>query len=180
MPHVIERARSGRAKCRGCGRPIPSGDWRLGERVPNAFADEGSETTLWYHPTCGALMRPEPFLDALAGSTDGLPDREWLEREARLGVVHRRLPRAATVARAPSGRAACRACREPIAKDEWRIALKYYEDGRFVASGFIHLRCAARYFETTDLIDRLRYLSPELSASDIEEIRARLAGSAAP
>jgi hypothetical protein len=50
----------------------------------------------------------------------------------------------------------------------------YYEEGRFQPSGFIHLGCAASYFETADVIDRLRHFSPDLTESDIEEIRSQL------
>ena len=39
MPHVIEPAASGRAKCRGCGEKIAKGKLRFGERLPNPFGD---------------------------------------------------------------------------------------------------------------------------------------------
>jgi hypothetical protein len=47
VPHVIEPASSGRAKCRGCDRPIAKGELRFGERQPNAFGE--GEMTLWFH-----------------------------------------------------------------------------------------------------------------------------------
>jgi hypothetical protein len=106
-----------------------------------------------------------------------VPEQERLEREAQAGIAHRRLPRVRAASRAPSGRATCRACRQPIAKGAWRIALAYYEDGRFVPSGFIHVRCAAPYLETTEIIDRLRHFSPDLAAADVEDIRAELSSS---
>ncbi len=56
MPHVFEPAPTGRAKCRGCGRPIEKGEARFGERIPNPFAE--GETTLWFHPLCAAYKRP--------------------------------------------------------------------------------------------------------------------------
>lgn len=174
MPHVIERAKSGRAKCRGCGERIAADALRFGERVPNPFADDGGETTQWFHVACAAFMRPEPFLETLPETPDAIDSREALEREARLGVAHRRLPRVTTVGRAPSGRAACRACREPIEKDAWRIALMFYEEGRFVPSGFIHLRCVSAYLETVDVLGRLQHFSPTLGEADWTEIRAQL------
>ena len=174
MPHVIEPARTGRAKCRGCGQFIAAGTLRFGERVPNAFADEGSETTLWFHVPCGAYMRPDAFLETLAATAETVPDRERLERGATLGVAHARLPRATAAGRAPSGRASCRQCREPIAKDSWRISLVYNEEGRFVPAGFVHIGCARAYFETTDLMDRVRYFSPALTEADLAEIQQGL------
>jgi hypothetical protein len=119
-------------------------------------------------------MRPEPFLATLPEVADPIDDRERLEHEAQLGVAHRRLPRATTIVRASSGRAACRACKELIEKGAWRIALMYYEDGRFAASGFIHLGCARAYLETTELLTRLKHFSPELTDADWTEIQKLL------
>ena len=182
VPHVIEAARTGRAKCRGCGQLIATGSLRFGERVPNPFADEGSETTHWFHVPCAAYMRPEAFLETIAASPPAgepagalnVPDRDRLEIAARLGVAHARVPRATAAGRASSGRAACRQCREPIPKDSWRISLLYNEEGRFVPAGFVHLGCARAYFETTDLIDRVRYFSPTLTDADLAEIQQGL------
>jgi len=181
MPHVIERAASGRSKCRGCGAKIPAGELRFGERLPNPFADDGGEMTQWYHVACAALTRPEPFLETLETTTEPLGDREWLEHEATLGAAHRRLPRVRTAERAATGRAGCRACRAPIEKGAWRLSLQYYEDGRFVPSGFIHARCAASYLETTEISRRVKHFSPALGESDLAEISAEVnAGSAPP
>jgi hypothetical protein len=93
---------------------------------------------------------------------------------AKGGITHRRLPRLNGIDRAPTARAHCRHCRELIDKDAWRLGLVYYEEGRFQPSGFIHLACAASYFETADVIDRLRHFSPDLAESDLEEIRSQL------
>jgi len=172
MPHVIEPAPSGRASCRGCGGKIPSGSLRFGERLPNPYADEGGEMTHWFHLTCAAYRRPEPLLETLAATEGTIEDADRLTQQAQLGVRHRRLPRVSTAGRASSGRAACRACKEPIAKDSWRIALVFYDDGRFVPSGFIHAACTGSYIETTDVIDRVKHFSPELSAADLDELRA--------
>ena len=180
MAHIIERAASGRAKCRGCEERIARGDLRFGERRPNPYADDGGEMMHWFHVPCGALMRPEPFLEALLASDEGIDRREWLEREARRGVEHRRVSRARGAGRASSGRSTCRQCRETIAKDSWRIALAYYEDGRFAPSGFIHVRCASPYLETIDVIERLRELSPELSDQDLADIGSELTSSSLP
>ena len=177
MPHLIERASSARAKCRGCEQRIAGGDLRFGERRPNPYADDGGEMTHWFHVPCGALMRPEPFLEALLASDETIARRDWLEREARVGLEHRRLSRARAAGRATSGRATCRQCRETIANDAWRIALAYYEEGRFAPSGFIHVGCAAPYFETTDMIERLRELSPALTDQDLADIEAELSSS---
>ena len=172
MPHTIEPAPSGRASCRGCGGKIPNGSLRFGERLPNPYGDEGGEMTHWFHLHCAAYRRPEPFLETLAATPDAIPDVDQLTQQAQLGVTHRRLPRVSTAGRASSGRATCRACKEPIAKDTWRIALVFYDDGRFVPSGFIHAGCTQSYIETTDIMDRVKHFSPDLSPADLEELRA--------
>ena len=172
MPHVIEPAPSGRASCRGCGGKIPNGSLRFGERLPNPYADEGGEMTHWFHLTCAAYRRPEPLLETLAAGASAIADVDQLTQQAQLGVTHRRLPRVSTAGRASSGRATCRACKDAIAKDAWRIALVFYDDGRFVPSGFIHAACTRPYIETTDIIDRVKHFSPELTAADLDELRA--------
>ena len=179
MPNVIERASSGRAKCRACGGKIASGDLRFGERLPNPFSEEGGEMTHWFHPWCAAYRRPEALLAMVnaEGVTlpDGLDDLESMKREAQLGVAHHRVPRVSTVARASTGRAVCRACKQPIAKDTWRISLLYYEDGRFQPSGFVHVACARTYFETDAIMPRVKHFSPELTPAEAGEIEAALA-----
>jgi len=178
VAHVIEPASTGRAKCRGCGGRIAASELRFGERVPSPFAD--GETTQWFHLDCGAFKRPEPFLEALAGREEPLEDRERLEAEAKRGVAHPRLVRGDGAERSPSPRARCRSCREPIGKDAWRIRLVYYEEGRFMPSGSVHPRCSRAYFETAELLPRLRRFTPGLSEQDLGEIRGELDESAPP
>jgi hypothetical protein len=180
MAHALELASTGRATCRGCGLKIQARTLRLGERVPNPFSDDGGETTHWYHPACGAYRRPEAMVQALESATDAvgvIPDRDALTREAQLGITHRRVSRVSTASLAPTGRATCRACKVLIDKDTWRIALLYYEDGRFVPSGFIHAACAVSYLETTDILPRVRHFSPDLTEPDIEALATALAGA---
>lgn len=174
MPHLLEHAKTGRAKCRGCGALISAGTLRLGERVPNPFSDDGGQTTLWYHVACAAFMRPEAFLETIATTTEPVDNRDVLEHEAALGAAHRRLPRATIAERASTGRATCRQCKTPIEKGAWRIALMYYDEGRFAPSGFIHVTCAREYLETTEIFGRLKHFSPALTDADLAEIRAEL------
>ncbi len=169
VPHVIESASSGRAKCRGCGRPIAMGELRFGERQPNAFGE--GEMTLWFHLTCGAYARPVPFLEIAATAGDAAAS---LIPAAQFGVDHRRVPRIHGAERAPTGRARCRSCKELIAKDEWRIALVFFEEFRFEPGGFVHAGCAQPYFETIDILDRIRHFGLDLGAADIAELRKAL------
>jgi hypothetical protein len=177
MAHVIEPASSGRAKCRSCDQPIAKGELRFGERQPNAFGE--GEMTLWFHLPCGAYSRPEPFLEA-QGAAPADAQLGQLTEAARFGIEHRRVPRLHGAERATSGRAHCRSCRELIAKDEWRLPLVFFEDYRFNPGGYLHARCARNYFETTEILDRVRHFSPELREADLAEVAGAIeAGQAA-
>jgi Poly(ADP-ribose) polymerase and DNA-Ligase Zn-finger region len=174
MAHVLEPAPTGRAKCRGCGAVIAAKTLRFGEVLPNPFAD--GEMTHWFHPLCAAYKRPEPLLETLEGRPEPIEDQERLVAAAREGVAHPRLARVNGAERASSGRAECRSCHIPIAKDAWRIPLVFYEEGRFSAAGFIHVSCAAKYFETaTDVMPRIRQFAPGLTEGDVKEIESGLA-----
>ncbi len=172
MPHTLEPASSGRAKCRGCERAIARGELRLGERLPSPFGE--GEMTLWFHPLCAAFKRPEPLLAALAETREDLPERETLERAAHASLAHRRLPRIDGAERARSGQAKCRHCHEPIVRGAWRIRLVFYEEGQFSAGGFIHLGCRKAYFETDDIGERVFHFSPDLSDAEREELKLSL------
>jgi hypothetical protein len=169
MSHVFAPASSGRARCRGCGRPIARGELRFGERLPNPFAD--GEMTLWFHPACAAYKRPEPFLEALAQAPESVPDRERLERAARASLAQRRLPRIDGAERAPSAQAKCRHCRQPIERGSWRVRLVFYDEGQFSPGGFVHLDCRQAYFETGDILEHLLHFSPALTDAEREALR---------
>lgn len=173
MSHVIEPAPSGRAGCRGCGGKIEKGALRLGERLPNPFSED-KLMTLWFHPRCGAYKRPAVFLEAVASTEADLPGREELVAEAERGVAHRRLPRVDGAERAPSARARCRSCKEAIPKEAWRIKLVYYDEGRFEPSGYLHPGCAKEYFETAEILDRVRHFAPDLGEDAMQQIRREL------
>ncbi|MDD9937187.1 MAG: hypothetical protein OXT09_26495 [Myxococcales bacterium] len=173
MAHVVELARSGRAKCRGCGQALPKGEPRVGEKLPNPFADDG-DMTLWFHPLCAAFKRPEVLLEALDTTDVEVRESERLRAEATKSQAHRRLPRIDGGARAPSGRARCRHCRELIDKGSVRVSIIFYEEGRFDPGGHVHARCAAEYFGTGELADRVRHFSPELDDAALAELQAAL------
>ncbi len=178
MPHLIEPAATGRAKCRGCGEKIAAGALRFGESVPNPFAE--GDTTHWYHLDCGAYTRPEAFLEALASASEPHPDAERLRAEAQRGVDHPRVARDDGAERDPSGRAACRHCREKIEKGAWRIQLVFWEDGRFTGAGSVHASCCQGYFETTEVAPRIVRFSPGLTGADLSEIQAEIAKPSPP
>jgi hypothetical protein len=169
VPHIIEPASSGRSKCRGCAKPIASGTFRFGERLPNPFAD--GEMILWFHPACAAYKRPEPFLQTLGEMIEAIPDRERLERIAQQNLTQRRLPRIDGAERSPGRMAKCRHCRTPIERGAWRIRLVFYEEGMFTPGGFLHLSCRNDYFEAHDVMDQVLHFSSDLSDDERTELR---------
>jgi hypothetical protein len=177
VTHVVQPAPSGRAKCRGCGERIAAGELRLGESVPNPFAE--GETFQGFHVDCAAYKRPEVFLELVEAPTQPIADAERLTAEAKLAAAHPRLARVNGAERARSGRAHCRSCRSIIDKDAWRISLVYYESGRFEPSGYIHVQCAQAYFETTEVLARIKRFSPGLGDADVAELSAMLPAAGA-
>ena len=133
--------------------------------------------TLWFHPLCAAYKRPEPILEALAQAAESVPDHEALERAARGSLAHRRLPRIDGAESAPSSQAKCRSCKQPITRETWRIRLVFFEEGRFLPGGFVHLDCRMAYFERDDVRDVVLHFSPDLSDEERGELMRALGPS---
>ncbi len=168
VPDVIQRASSGRAKCRGCSQPIAKGELRFGESLSNAYAE--GEALYWFHLYCASAMRSEKFLPALEQSSESIGERDELRKTAELGVLHPRLQRLLKAERAPSGRAHCRCCRELIEKGEWRLSLQLFEETRFSPIGSIHLGCSEAYFGTAQILERIQRLTTGLGDDDVQSL----------
>ena len=172
MGSVIERASTGRAKCRTCGQAIGKGEERFGEALPNAYGE--GESLFWYHLRCAACSRPEALL-AVLEQGQAVPDgTSELITLARGSVSQPRLSRILRAERASSGRARCRHCRELIEVNAWRLALQMFEEGRFNAIGTIHASCAVHYFGTEPSIERLTLPSNQLSSQELAEVVAAI------
>ena len=175
MTHTFEPATSGRSKCRGCGKLIAKGEVRFGERLPNPFAD--GEMTIWFHPLCGAYRRPESLKPTLEDADLTSPMRTELDAACTLSLHSHRACRLGEPQRASSGRARCRHCQEPIAKDDWRLPLLFFEEGVFNSSGFIHVRCATGYTDDGDMAPLIAHFARDLTAQERDEVLAHLAQS---
>jgi hypothetical protein len=168
---TIDLAPSARAKCRACRRGIEKGGARFAEVAPNPVAE--GETRYYYHPLCAADKRPERMLAFLEAHAE-VEDRERLRAAAELGVAHPRLSRLGAVGRSPSGRAACRHCRQNIDKGALRVALQPMEDGRLGAWGFVHADCARGYAGVAPSLERLQRYSEGLTDADWAEVATAL------
>ena len=171
MAHVFEEATSSRSKCRGCSQPIAKGAVRFGERLPNAFGE--GEMTLWYHPLCAAYRRPEAVMEALKEDASAV-DELALQEACNASIAGPRLRRIGSLEKAPSGRARCRACRELIEKDWWRVPLIFFEDGMFAASGFVHVSCLPDYCEGAEVRTILMHFAGDVGDADRSDVERLL------
>ncbi len=146
---TIEIAKSGRAACRACKKPIAKGELRFGLEGTGGFADTDAPTFLWHHLECAAGKHPDELRAALAAFDGEVPGRDALD--AKLAEADARKPPPFPHAdRAPTGRAKCLECGEPLPKGELRVAIERdIERGMTVTkgAGYLHPKCAAAYVE---------------------------------
>lgn len=180
MAHVIEVAKSGRAGCRTCRKPIAKGELRFGEETVNQFGEAGEATFRWHHLKCAAQKHADILRPALAAYDGEVPEREELERLMAEADANKPPP-FPYADRASTGRARCQECGEPIAKDTLRVAIERdIERGMTTmkGAGYLHPACAAAYVEAhggthADLTEGLRKNS-RLSREDLDELFAEV------
>jgi poly [ADP-ribose] polymerase len=124
MATVIEEAKSGRASCRTCRKPIAKGELRLGVETQTQFSDAPSMQ--WHHLLCAADKHPVELRAALADYPGEVPNRA--EIDAAMEQADKKVaakPAGHPYAdHAPTGRAKCMQCGEPIEKGAFRIAVE--------------------------------------------------------
>jgi hypothetical protein len=178
MAHIIEAAKSGRASCRTCKKPIAKGDLRLGEEVANQFA-AGEMTHVWHHLECAAKKKPGPLKAALETTTIEIPNRAELEKLIDDAAKTEKPSTFPYAERAPSARSTCMQCNEKIEKGEMRIAVEREVDtGTFVTRGAGYLHPAHAIEHTGDdpaeLYKRIAANSPGLDKADLDALKAEL------
>ncbi|MDF2694742.1 MAG: hypothetical protein K0S65_3125 [Labilithrix sp.] len=185
MPHIIEEAKSGRAGCRTCRKPIAKGELRFGEEVENQFADGGETTHRWHHMACAAGSKTDELRSTLS-THDGnppIPDELKAELERLMADADAKKPPPYPHAdKAPSGRAKCQGCGETIAKGELRVAFERdIERGMSVmkGAGYLHPKCAAAHFEQNgtshdELTEAIRTNTRDLSEQELDKVFAEV------
>lgn len=181
MANVIEEAKSGRASCRTCKKPIAKGELRFGEEAPNAFGDAPSMR--WHHLACAADKLPAELRAALDAYPGEVPDRAALDARMAEAIAkgHAKPAGLPYADRAPTGRARCLQCREAIAKDGLRVAVeREIEVGATVTqgAGYLHPACAGAFVDAAGgskeaLIEGIRANS-RLSEADRDEVIAAI------
>ena len=181
MAHTIEIAKSGRAGCRTCRNPIAKGDLRFGEETANAFGDATEASYRWHHMKCAAQKLPDELRSALATYEGDVPERDELER-LMAEADAKKPPPFPYADHAPTGRARCQGCGEPIGKGALRVAVERdVERGMAVtkAAGYLHPACAAAYVEQNggthaELTEGLRKNTRALSDEDLDRLFAEV------
>jgi hypothetical protein len=174
MGHVIEPAKSSRAKCRKCREALTKGELRFGHELESAFSDGTSYQ--WYHLSCAAQKVPldfGPTLEAYDGDIDNRSELRELVAKNRKKAKPKNLPYGE---RAPSGRASCMSCEEKIAKGELRVATPR-EDSEFQnAAGYLHPGCAAEFLGDVEGLEaEIRKNSVSLEPPELDELCGLLA-----
>jgi Poly(ADP-ribose) polymerase and DNA-Ligase Zn-finger region len=164
MANVIEEAKSGRASCRTCKKPIAKGELRLGVETQTQFSDTPS--LQWHHLLCAAAKLPVELKAALAEYPGTVPNRAELDAamEAAIQKGNAKPAGYPYVDRAPTARARCMQCQQPIDKGALRVAVeRELEIGGNMTrgSGYLHPGCVAANLENVggsadELIERLR------------------------
>lgn len=179
MAHVIEKAKSGRAKCRKCREKIEKDELRFGHEAESQFGDEGVAVQ-WYHLKCAAQKVPLDLEATLKGFADELPGRVELEAEIAKNRSKQKPTTMPYAEVAPSARSSCQVCDEKIAKGEIRIAVeREIEAGGFsrMGAGYLHPQCAMSYEEIPDdLAEQIEANSISLAADDLSDVIEQLEG----
>jgi poly [ADP-ribose] polymerase len=154
MANVIEEAKSGRASCRTCKKAIAKGELRFGEEAPNAFGDTPSMR--WHHMMCAAEKLPAELKAALDQYPGTVANRAELDKAMADALAKGRAkPGGFPYAdKAPTGRAKCIQCSQPIDKDTIRVAIEREIDtGAMVTkgAGYMHPKCVVAYTEANGL-----------------------------
>jgi poly [ADP-ribose] polymerase len=184
-PYVIEPARSGRSKCKTCRRGIQKGHTRIGILIVGPFGPG----YLWHHMNCAARRQLAKVEEAYemkvwADGVDVPPIEKLrlLAEKAEKDKAERKT--SPHTEKAPTGRAKCKHCGEPIPKDSYRVVLlRGVEFAGQVRSGPInvHPGCVVRELMAEDCTsepegfeDALRANSTGVPAEDVERVLAEI------
>ena len=179
MANVIEEAKSGRASCRTCRKPIAKGELRLGVETQTQFSDAPS--LQWHHLLCAAGKLPAELAGALAEYTGEVANRA--ELDAAMEQASRKAaakPSAHPFAdHAPTGRARCMQCGQSIEKGAFRIAVERELElagNATQGTGYLHPACVTANLEASggaleDLVEGLRANS-RLSEAELDGVIA--------
>jgi hypothetical protein len=176
---VIEEAKTGRAKCRGCRQAIAKGELRFGDETVNAFSDSGETTFQWYHLACGAKKKPDKVKKAMAAFSGTIPDKAEIEK--LLKTTTAKATEFPFAERAPTGRSKCITCEEMIEKGAYRVAIEREIDaGGFMrkGAGYMHPECAQEFAAEEGFAAKVEENSKGLKKDELAEVLELLGSEA--
>lgn len=82
QPFFVDRAKQGRACCKGCKQNCPSGELRLAKLVASPYGDGGQQMKSWYHVDCfmNMLLKQRPTTKRV-DSIDDIGNWDTLNKE---------------------------------------------------------------------------------------------------
>ena len=186
MAHIVETAKSGRARCRTCGEGILKGDLRFGEEVPNGFSDEGGTTHNWHHLQCAAKKKPSQLRGALEGYPGDIPNRQLIDHLIAENEPKQKPTSFPYAERAASARSHCGECHTLIAKGALRVALQRENDGPSMMGPptprYYHAACVRSVLpgDLATALAQIRANSRGLTHEDLDELARALGPARAP
>jgi Poly(ADP-ribose) polymerase and DNA-Ligase Zn-finger region len=176
MAHIVETAKSGRARCRTCGEGILKDDVRFGEEVANAFSESGGTTFQWHHLRCAAKKKPSHLREALKSFAGEVPDREEIEMLIAENEPKQKPSAFPYAERAPSARSHCGRCQTVIAKGGLRVAVPREQEGppsmMPPAPRYLHAACAKAALDDDPemILGQIRQNSRGLTPEDLDQL----------
>src|SRR5262249_12050992 len=131
------------------------------------------------HLPCAAKKRPSVLKQALETTEEDVPDKEELLKTIEVSGKTEKPTTFPYAEHAPTGRASCMSCQEPIAKGDLRVAVeKNSPDGGFMqrGAGYLHPGCAVEHIEEDpdELFMKLKANSLNLNEADLETLESEL------
>jgi len=175
MSHVIEYAKSGRAKCKKCKEKIEKDEIRFGHETSNAFSDSAIG---WYHMKCAAQKVPIDLEKTLKETDLEVPD---LDEIKDLIAKNRKKQKPTTypyAEEASTGRSSCIVCGDQIAKGTLRVAIEREVDAggmTRMTAGYLHPGCASECEDAPDdLAEGIEENSISLDEDQLKEVLSQL------
>jgi len=174
--YVIEGARSGRSRCKVCRRAINKDTLRLGVLIEGPYGTG----YLWHHLTCAARRKFENVEEAYEleawneaktppGKVPTLDELRKVREDADVRKKQRKqIPYAEP---APSGRAKCKHCEQPIDKGSLRVVLGrgvYFGSQIRTAPINVHPRCVAAELKSEDCTTEIEGFEAALRANSAD------------
>lgn len=182
MAHIVETAKSGRARCRTCGGGIQKGELHLAEEASDPASDTGT-TSYRHHLECAAKKAPAALRAALERCPFPVPHRPVLERLIAENEPRQKPTSLPYAERAPSPKTHCGECHTVIAKGSLRVALHRENEGlnptmpttpRYFHAACVHSVIAG---DLVVALGQIRTNSPGLTHEDMDELTRALGPS---